>query len=49
MTLSKEAMQWNERLEHRDDPDGLNASRGILFALAVSAVFWVPALILIFG
>lgn len=49
MTLSKEALQWNEKLEHRDDPDGLNASRGIILSAIISVFFWAPVLYWVFG
>jgi len=47
MTLNKEALQWNERVEHRDDKDGLNCARAIVLWVPICIVLWVAVLNLV--
>jgi hypothetical protein len=35
-------------MDDRDDPDGLNAAQGILYALVLSVPFWCVACFVIF-
>lgn len=49
MMRNREAVQWNDMVEHRDDPDGLNAATGIINATLMSALFWAPVIWWFFG